>query len=1028
MWNGFQQGAAVIRLRLFIASAVLAWCSSAFALNTVLDVSQYAHTAWRIRDGFARGRITSIVQTADGYLWLGTELGLLRFDGVKAVAWQPPAGQRLPSNVITALLVARDQTLWIATDQGLASWKDGQLNQHDALTGGYVNTLLEDREGTIWLTRFFNNWTLCQVENARTTCHGTDGGAGAGALGLYEDRQGQLWVGTSTGLWRWRPGTPIFYPLAAELNGIQGFSETTDGSLLISNAGGIRRFVDGQAVMEYPFPSSSQSVPASRLLRDRDGGLWAGTSGRGLVHVHEGVTDVFAQTDGLSGDNVSALFEDREGNIWVATADGLDRFRESAVVSYSDNQGFSNTSLSILASSDGSLWVGAFDGLRRWVNGQLTVYRERPRQVVDGTPIASRGAREITGIGVPARVHSIFEDGQRRLWVSSAEGVGYLAGGKFVSVKGVPGGLLRAIAEDRHATLWIANIQAGLFRVSPGSDRVEQFAWNTLQRQDPVTAMVADPSGEGLWFGFFRGGISYFSGAQVRASYSASDGLAEGRVSALYSDAAGTVWIAADGGLSRLRDGRVLTLTSRNGLPCDAVGWIIEDDARSLWLGMECGLVRITRSEIDAWTAAADQGQTDQAVTPRVQATVLDHSDGVRILVKASYFTAPVARSADGRLWFASQDGLSVVDPTRLPVNKLPPPVQVEHVVADRTAYGATNEAGGPLRLPPLIRDVEINYTALSFVAPEKVRFRYKLEGYDSDWQDVGTRRQAFYNGLPPGNYRFRVTASNNSGVWNEDGAYLDFSVAPSYYQTTWFAALSTATVIALVWGVHRVRLRIVEKHQGEISALNERLMKAQEQERIRIAGELHDGVMQEMLAVTMMLGTAKRRIPEGVEAKATIDKIQDKLIRVGTDIRRLSHDLHPPILQEAGLPEAVRAYCEEFSTTSSVSVSCDADESARDLSRGAALALFRILQEALGNAAKHASAKRIIVRLTRSESVVRLTVSDDGVGFDPSRFATGGGLGLIMMRERATQLNGTFEFDSAPGRGTTISVVVPFR
>ena len=205
--------------------------------------------------------------------------------------------------------------------------------------------------------------------------------------------------------------------------------------------------------------------------------------------------------------------------------------------------------------------------------------------------------------------------------------------------------------------------------------------------------------------------------------------------------------------------------------------------------------------------------------------------------------------------------------------------------------------------------------------------FRIKLEGRDREWQDVGNRRQAFYTNLRPGSYRFRVMASNNSGVWNETGAVLDFSVAPAYYQTTWFAALSMTALIALVWGGHRVRLRIVEKHKSEISALNERLMKAQEQERIRIAGELHDGVMQEMLAVTMMLGTAKRRIPDNSEAKATIDKAQQKLIQAGTDIRQLSHDLHPPLLQEAGLPKAVHAYCEQFSAACSIPVACEADE-----------------------------------------------------------------------------------------------------
>ncbi|MGH9203936.1 MAG: ATP-binding protein, partial [Vicinamibacterales bacterium] len=221
--------------------------------------------------------------------------------------------------------------------------------------------------------------------------------------------------------------------------------------------------------------------------------------------------------------------------------------------------------------------------------------------------------------------------------------------------------------------------------------------------------------------------------------------------------------------------------------------------------------------------------------------------------------------------------------------------------------------ANGSVGLPPRIHDLQIDYTALTFVAPEKIKFGYMLEGFDSDWQDAGNRRQAFYTNLPPHAYRFRVTATNNSGVWNEAGASLDFSVAAAYYQTTRFAALSTTALIALVWGAHRVRLRIVEKHESEISALNERLMKAQEQERIRIAGELHDGVMQEMLAVTMMLGTAKKRIPDNSAAKATIDKAQQKLIQTGTDIRQLSHDLHPLLLQEAGLPKAVQALCEQF-------------------------------------------------------------------------------------------------------------------
>jgi signal transduction histidine kinase len=373
-------------------------------------------------------------------------------------------------------------------------------------------------------------------------------------------------------------------------------------------------------------------------------------------------------------------------------------------------------------------------------------------------------------------------------------------------------------------------------------------------------------------------------------------------------------------------------------------------------------------------------------------------------------------------------EGVSVVDPRHLPLNSLKPPVRVEQITADGKSYDVANGTPVALHLPSLLRDLQIEYTALSLVAPEKMRFRYKLEGYDRDWQDAGSRRQAFYTNLLPGDYRFRVIAANNSGVWNESGASSAFVVAPAYYQTRSFLALSAGMILALVWAAHRVRLRVVEKHEQEITALNEQMMKAQEQERIRIAGELHDGVMQEMLAVTMMLGTAKRRVADHPDARTTIDKAQEKLIRVGTDIRQLSHDLHPPVLQRAGLPEAMRTYCEQFSASSSIRVFCDADDGVSELSRGAALALFRIVQEALGNALKHARAKRIAVVLTRLDDEVSLTVSDDGAGFDSSRLGTSGGLGLIMMRERATQLGGRFEFETTPGQGTTIEVVIPFR
>lgn len=354
--------------------------------------------------------------------------------------------------------------------------------------------------------------------------------------------------------------------------------------------------------------------------------------------------------------------------------------------------------------------------------------------------------------------------------------------------------------------------------------------------------------------------------------------------------------------------------------------------------------------------------------------------------------------------------------------------VIIERIRANGESYQAAASGKRGLRLPSGIGDLQIDYAPLGPVAPERMRFRYKLEGWDRDWQEAGTRRQAFYTNLSPGTYRFRVSASNNSGVWHETDASVDFSIAPVFSKTPWFVAISLSLVLAAIWGTHRLRLRLVETHEHEISALNEQLMKAQEQERIRIAGELHDGVAQEMLAVTMMLGTAKRHIPDGSEAQAALDRIQQKLIKLGTDIRQLSHDLHPPVLQEAGLPEAVRTYCGAFTASSGLPVQCEADDTLSALSGGAGLALFRILQEALGNAAKYAEATQVSVRLTRFRHMVFLSVTDDGVGFERGRLENSGGLGLISMRERTSQLNGIFDVDSVPGRGTRVRVEIPFR
>jgi len=996
-----------------LAGVLLAWGSGAYGLDPALDVSQYAHTAWKIREGFTKGQIISIAQTPDGYLWLGTEFGLLRFDGVRNVPWQSPPDQQLPSSFISTLLVSRDGTLWIGTDKGLASWKGGRLTQYAELAGLYIYRLLEDHERTIWAgAGGIQTGGLCTIRNGSVQCYGDDGRAGRAIFGLYEDSKGNLWAGVSNGLWRWKPGPPKFYPLPGEPNGIQGFSEGEDGALLIGTQSGIRRFVDGRAEA-YSLPGTVPQFEARRLFRDRDGSLWIGTSDRGLVHVHQGKTDLFAQPDGLSGENIYSLFEDREGTIWVATMNGLDRFRDSAVATITVNQGLSNARvMSVLAARDGSMWLCARNGLNRWTDGRITIPRT--------------GNDKRDGELIGSNPNSLFQDDRGRIWISTRRELGYLESDRFVAISGVPGGNVNSIAQDTAGNLWIANDHEGLFQLLRGS-AVQKIPWARLGGKDFASTLAADPSRGGLWLGFRQGGVAYFKDGQVRASYTAADGLGEGRVNHILLDQDGTLWTATQGGVSRLKNGRVITLSSKNGFPCDTVHWLIEDDAHSFWLYTACGLVRITRSELDAWAARVEKDKDAKRV---IQATVFDSSDGVRILSKAGYYSPQVAKSADGKIWFLPWDGVSVIDPRSLHLNKLPPPVHVEQITADRKTYWQSlsgDASSWHPKLPPLVRDLTIDYTALSLVVPEKVRFRYKLEGWDRDWQDADIRRQAFYTNLPPRNYRFRVVACNNSGVWNETGTFLDFSVAPAYYQTTWFRLSCTAALLALLWGLYQLRLRQLAR---EFNAG----LEARVNERTRIARELHDSLLQGFQGLMFRLQAVRDLLPgRASEAMQALDialERGDKAIAEGRDT---VSDLREPIMGDSDITQALTALGKELALQSgNGSVPCVRvllEGKQRELNPMLRDEIYRIAREALRNAFRHSRAQKIEAEITYSDSEFLLHVRDDGGGIDPevaNQGARAGHWGLPGMRERAKSFGGKLEVWSEHGAGTEIELSVP--
>ena len=980
-------------------------CRCAFALNPALDVSEYAHTAWKVRDGFVRGTIGAIAQTPDGYLWLGTEFGLLRFDGVRTVPWQPPQGQHLPSDSVFSLLAARDGTLWIGTSKGLASWKDGKLTEYPELSGQWIRApIFEDSAGTVWVggVGFPPPAKLCAIHEGRVQCYGEDGGFVNGIRSVYEDRKRNLWVGLRDGLWRWKPGPPEFHPAPGPGMGIQGLAEGDDGSLLFGPRTGIRRLV-GTKVDAYPLPKSAQHFTISRLLRDRDGTLWIATSDAGLVHVHGGRTDVFAEADGLSGDYVSALFEDREGSLWVGTHGGLDRFREFAVPTLSFNQGLSSASVvSVLADRDGSVWLSTRRGLNRWNNGGITSF----------------------GLLNGNYAGSLFQDARGRVWASTLREFGYLEDGRFVAVKSVPGGPVYSITEDGAGNLWIANKDHGLIQLL-NDGTVQMYPWTKLGHNDIALSLAVGPSRRGTWVGFYGGGIVYFADGQVRASYSVSDGLGQGRVTDLRSDPDGTLWAATEGGLTRLKNGRLATLSSKNGLPCDSTNWTLQDNDHNFWLYMTCGLVQIARSELDVWAAAVDRDKEDN---PIVQVKSLYSSDGVRTLEDYDFYTPHGVKSAGGRLWFLPSDGVSVVDPRHLPFNRLLPPVHIEQVTANHKTYNVPSDEKANLRLPALVRDLQIDYTALSLVAPEKVLFRYKLEGYDGEWQDAGNRRQAFYTNLGPKDYRFRVMACNNSGVWNEAGASLDFSVAPTYYQSLWFQVLCAAAFLALLWVLYLYRVHQIAR---EFSAR----LEGRVDERLRVSRELHDTLLQSFQASLIQMQAARElfsRRPE--KASHNLDDAITMAARAIAEGRGAIQELRSQPRVQEDLAKALTVTGHDLARSRQtkehpVSFRVEVEGERQPLKPLLQDEVYRIARELLRNAFQHAQAAEIEAEIRYDRRLLRVHVRDDGKGIDPEILKAGGRdghWGLAGMRERAKRMGARLEFWSETGAGTEVQLTVP--
>jgi signal transduction histidine kinase/ligand-binding sensor domain-containing protein len=968
--------------------------SPASGLDSNLRLTQYRHTAWRVQDGSFAAAPNAIAQTTDGYIWIGTGAGLVKYDGVRFAPWTAP-GQPPPfSAVVLSLLGAADGTLWIGTETQLWSLKNNTLSEH---VRGRITAIIEDRHHRIWVVRQRPpdpDGGLCQAAGEQPRCIGGDDRLRLSyAVALAEDIHGNLWVGSSGQLLQWSDHSAqgYFRDRLARFEGVSGVMSVValrDGSIwaAVARVGiGIIRMVSGTAETVTIPGLDTEKVTA--LYVDREQSVWIGTSNEGIYRVASGRIDRLRAEGGLSSNAVTRFFEDREGNVWVATTKGLDRLRDTRVVTFSTAEGLSaDLAGSVLAAADGRVWVGNIGGL----------------DVIQGS--------RVTSVRIPGRnVTALWEDRARRLWVGLDAELALYADGEFRRVHGLDGrthlGLVTTLTEDRDGNLWasIAGVQPRLLRIRDLAVQ-EEFP----VQQIPYSVVLAPDSDGGIWLGLMNGQLGHYRNGTFEIFPLHQKAQS---VTGLMVHSDGSVWASSANGLARWKQGVVTTLTRKNGLPCDEVVSAARDRHDTLWLYAKCGLLAVDAADLQQWSRDPDTA---------IRYRLFDVVDGA--LPSASSFQPNVSISPDGRLWFANDAVVQVVDPEALRPNAVAPPVLVEALRADRRDYAIA----GLVNLPARSRDIEISYTALSFAVPEKVRFRYQLEGRDQAWSDAGTRRQAFYNDLPPGAYRFRVIAANNDGVWNEVGAFLDFSIAPAYYQTRGFRLASVITVLVVLVALYQFRLRQIARNFN--LRLDERV-----NERSRIARELHDTLLQSFQGLMLRFQSARDLLPaQTAKAVEALDGALDRADQAIAEGRDAIQNLRSSTVVSNELAQAITTLAQELNNGSGEKGSpmfrVSVEGSPRDLHPIVRDDIHRIAREALRNAFRHAQADRIEAEVTYGARELIVCIRDDGKGIDPQHLSGGRARhwGLAGMRERAVQIGARLDLWSEAGAGTEVELRIP--